>query len=160
MGLESSLRWIVGILHEQRIPFVVTGGFAAHLYGSGRPVNDIDLDIPTRDLSRIAPFVQEFIAFGPSHYLNEAWDLTLLNLDHAGQEIDISGADSIRIYDPRSSRWVDSRTDLGDHTVMDVFGVRLPVASPRALLYKEMLAAWGHQHQRTDVEAIRKRLIR
>lgn len=44
--LENGLRWVVSILKKQRIPFQISGGLAAHIYGSKRPLNDIDLDVP------------------------------------------------------------------------------------------------------------------
>jgi hypothetical protein len=103
MSLKESLAWIVGLLREQEIPFVLTGGFAVHLYGSARPVNDIDIDVRTDDLPRLLPLVQEYVTYGPAQYHNDAWDLTLLTLNHHGQEIDLSGAESVSIFDPRSN---------------------------------------------------------
>lgn len=46
---SQALRWIVAILEENRIPFQVTGGLTARVYGSHRPLNDIDLDVPVVD---------------------------------------------------------------------------------------------------------------
>ncbi|HLC94380.1 MAG TPA: hypothetical protein VJH96_02335 [Patescibacteria group bacterium] len=40
---KKAFRWIVGILQTYKIPFQITGGFAARFYGANRPLYDIDI---------------------------------------------------------------------------------------------------------------------
>lgn len=42
----NALKWIIKILNSKNIPYQISGGFAAKMYGSIRPLNDIDIDIP------------------------------------------------------------------------------------------------------------------
>jgi len=37
---EAAFRWIVDILQQKKIPFQITGGFAAHIYGAQRPIKE------------------------------------------------------------------------------------------------------------------------
>lgn len=61
--LEHALRWIVDVLRKHDIPFQITGGFAAHIYGATRPIADIDLDIPEGALEKILPEIQKYAIY-------------------------------------------------------------------------------------------------
>jgi len=37
----EALKWIVDILNKLEVPYRVGGGFAAHVYGSERSINDV-----------------------------------------------------------------------------------------------------------------------
>ena len=94
---RNALIWITGILEEKNIPFQISGGLAAKIYGSPRPLNDIDIDIPRDGFAKILSAVEAYIVFGPADYENGKWDLYLMTLDYHGQEIDIGCVDAISI---------------------------------------------------------------
>ncbi|MFH2136242.1 MAG: hypothetical protein ABII19_01205 [Patescibacteria group bacterium] len=149
---EEALRWIVGILEKHKIPFQITGGFAAKIYGSKRPLNDIDIDIFDKDFSKIAGDAQEFIIYGPAHYIDERWDCILMTLNFNGQKIDISGASSMRICDDRTGEWKDMPADLSKAVSKEIYGRTIPVIPPEDLIdYKSMLAG---EHQKEDIMAV------
>ncbi|MBU0625581.1 hypothetical protein KKF05_04525 [Patescibacteria group bacterium] len=79
---EKTFGWIVGILKKYGVSFVITGGLAAKSYGSTRPINDIDIDIHDQDFDLILPDVKPYVTFGPARYLDERWDLLLMNLKY------------------------------------------------------------------------------
>lgn len=149
---EEALRWIIGILEKHKIPFQITGGFAAKIYGSKRPLNDIDIDILDKDFSKIVGDAQEFIIYGPAHYIDERWDCILMTLDFNGQKIDISGASSMKICDARTGEWKDMPTDLSKAVSKEIYGRTIPVIPPEDLIdYKSMLAG---EHQKEDIRAV------
>jgi hypothetical protein len=41
----KALHFIVGILNKHKIQYRIGGGLAAHVYGSTRAVNDIDISL-------------------------------------------------------------------------------------------------------------------
>lgn len=151
---QKTLNWIVDIFKKNNVPFVVTGGLAAKSYGSPRGLNDIDIDIHDEDLYLISEQVKPYIVFGPKKYKDERWDLLLLMLNHEGQDIDISGGDTLKICDARSGEWKVDTTDFFDVEKRDIFGIQVPVISKKRLIdYKSMLVG---EHQKIDIKAIRE----
>lgn len=146
----EALKWITGILDNNRIPYRIGGGLATSLYGSGRPVNDIDISLSGRFFSRIVPLVREFIVSGPKHYLNEKWDCTTLSLNYHEQDIDVTDADTLLMRDKDGTEWIRNKEIYEKYpdVMKDINGIRVSLMHPRALLeYKKHLAG---EHQDLD----------
>src|SRR5688572_2596281 len=108
---KKALIWIIDILKKYQIPFQITGGLAAMAYGATRPLEDIDIDIPDDQFDRIISDVQPYITYGPSRFKNDKWDLMLMTLNYEGQEIDLSGADSVSVFDEKTKKWIKLEED-------------------------------------------------
>jgi hypothetical protein len=149
---ESALRWIVSILDSLKIPFQITGGLAARAYGAERELADIDLSVPDASLHRIAPFVRDYVTFGPERFKDAAWDLFLMSLRFEGQDIDLGGVDTQRIYDRSANQWLSLPAELNVSEQKIVYGMRLPVEPKHSVIaYKRMLA---RECDMEDVEAL------
>lgn len=151
-----ALHWIVGILDAHNVPYRIGGGLATHLYGSGRPVNDIDISLSGKYFPAIVPIVQEFITAGPKHYLNEKWDCTTLSLEYRGQEIDLTDVDTLLMRDKEGTQWMRNADIYGKWPDMkvEVDGIAVTLMHPRVLLeYKEHLSG---EHQDFDREYLRE----
>jgi hypothetical protein len=152
---EKSFHWIVSILNKHQVPFVISGGFAAKIYGSPRALNDIDIDIPEKHFDLILKDIKPYIIYGPSHYLDERWDLQLITLNHKGQEIDLSSGDTLKICDARTGIWQDMPSDFENVEHKKVFGIMVPVIKRDDLInYKSMLSG---EHQKIDIQAIQEK---
>jgi hypothetical protein len=148
---EKTFGWIVGVLRKNNVPFVVTGGLAGKSYGSPRPLNDIDIDIHDKDFDLILDEIKPYVVFGPAHYQDERWDLLLATLNHEGQEIDLSGANTLKICDARTGEWKLNQTDFSHIEQREIFGIKVPVISRKDLIeYKSMLEG---EHQQVDIKA-------
>ena len=146
---EAAFMWIINILRELAIPFQITGGLAAQLYGSKRPLADIDIDILESDMEKLSARVHEHIVFGPAQYKDAAWDVKLMTLTYAGQDIDISAFDTTKIFDVTTSAWVELGGNLHLSETFEVYGIQVPVITKANLLaYKKML---GREVDRLDV---------
>ncbi len=155
---REAFHWIIGILRKRNIPFQLTGGLAAKIYGSPRDLNDIDIEVPDDRIYELKPDVEMFTQYGPAHLLDERWDLHLLVLNYKGQLIDISGSDQVRICDARTGIWKECPADLSKAESHEVFGIRVPVVDRKFLaMYKQMLKG---EHQVIDVNAIQKSFSR
>lgn len=138
---EAAFRWICKLLAERQIPFVVGGGFAVRLFGGTRPVYDIDLDIPEERFSELLPAVQPYVVSGPSRFKDKLFDVFLLTLDYQGQAIDITGAESIRVYDTIAQVWRDDPTDFEAVEVREAYGLTVKVQRLDLLVrYKRWIA--------------------
>lgn len=148
-------KWIVEVLNKNKIPYRIGGGFAAHVYGSPRPINDIDISISGKYFPIIVPEVFDYIVAGPQHYLNEKWDCDTLSLNYRGQEIDLTDVDTLRMSNKEQTAWIQAKDlyNKYDPVVMQVEGTEVSLFDPRGLIaYKKEL---GGEHQQIDIDAVR-----
>jgi hypothetical protein len=141
------------MLERRGIPYQVTGGVAAKLYGSQRDVNDIDLELPNERLAELVPDTAPYIVQGPERLKDGWWDVDILVLEYKGQLLDVCGLDDVRIFDTQAGRgWVEAPSDLSRAELHVICGKKVPVVA-RAMLadYKKLLFG---DHQRQDVEAV------
>lgn len=149
---KDALKWIVGILDGKKIPYQISGGFSAKIYGSPRPLNDIDIDVPDERLQEIYEDVRQYVVYGPAHYLNGKWDLTLMTLNYHGQEMDIGGGDNPKVSNQARTEWVPIPTDFTRFVSMVVDRISINVIPPKELIsYKQHLDG---EHQKVDIEAV------
>lgn len=152
--LVNGLEWISGILRKHDIPFQITGGLAAHAYGATRPINDIDIDIPEDRFQEILEEVNPYIIYGPTRYTENVWDVFVMTLNYHGQEIDLGGAYTTRIRDPKTGIWHAAKADLRTAETKNILGLEIPVVNKKDLIeYKSWLALPGN-HQERDVKEI------
>ena len=148
-----ALHWIVSELDHRHIPYQISGGFAAKLYGSPRPLNDIDIDIPDDAFTEIEPVLRPYLSYGPARYADAKWDILLMTADYMGQEIDVSGGMSARMTAKCDREWLESPCDFSRTLRMPVEGVEVSVIHPADLAtYKSHL---NGEHQAFDVCAAR-----
>ena len=153
----KALHWIIPILDKHDVPYRIGGGFAAHVYGSGRPVNDIDFSLPGKYFSVILPDVAEYVTAGPKHYSNEKWDCDTLSLNYHGQAIDMTDIDTLRMSSLDLSEWFQTKDHFRKFETVKtlVDGIEVSLIDPRDLVaYKKHLA--DREYQRVDVTAVQK----
>ncbi|MFZ5982677.1 MAG: hypothetical protein ACOYS2_03870, partial [Patescibacteria group bacterium] len=145
----KALKWIVGILNDNKIPYRIGGGLAVNLYGSDRSVSDIDISISGKYFEKIVPLVKDFIIAGPKHYLNEKWDCITLSLNYFGQDIDLTDVETL-LMKTNDGKWVKNREiyERFQDVERDLDSVKITLMNPKSLLeYKEHLQG---EHQEYD----------
>ncbi len=155
----NALKWIVGILNKNNIPYRIGGGFAAHVYGSSRPVNDIDFSLSGEYFPIIVSETKDYITSGPKHYLNAKWDCDTLSLNYNGQEIDITDIDTLRMTNKEQTEWFQTKEHFRKFPTVSrvVEDIEISLIDPRDLIaYKKELADTEHQYQMLDVKAVEK----
>lgn len=148
---SEAFAWITSVLEELNVPFRVTGGLAARVYGSGRPLADIDIEVPEGELPRIFSAVSGHVVFGPARYRDDEFDLDLMTLNYCGQEIDLAGCGTDLIHDKTTGKWVGGHGDLSRCEECEVFGVKTPVVTLAELIdYKSRI------RREVDLEDLRQ----
>lgn len=134
---------------QNNIPFQISGGFAAKLYGANRPLFDIDIDIKGKDFDKLLPFVEDYILSGPKRYLDDSFDLQLLTLEYQGQRIDLSVSENSKIYNAKTKQWQECETNFNSFKEFEVYGLKVPVITWQELVeYKKII------RRPTDLEDI------
>ena len=148
---KEAFCWIFSILKKHKIPYRISGGVAAKIYGSKRELVDIDIDTTDVALKKILPDVQNFISYGPKRYKDNEWDVTLLELNYSGQEIGIIGTDSANIFDKTKGKWVKYRADFSKAVKKKIYGQIVKFISREDLIdYKQKI------RRKVDIEDIKE----
>lgn len=152
----DALRWIVGIFDKHNVTYRIGGGFAAHIYGAERPINDIDISLPGKFFEVIVPEVKDYITAGPKHYSNEKWDCDTLSLNYQGQDIDMTDIETLRMSNKEKTEWFQTKDRYRKYPnkVVDIEGISVSLIDPRDLAaYKKELDG---DHQLVDIKAVEK----
>ena len=129
-----ALNWIVKLLRKHKIPFQISGGFAANIYGSNRSLADIDIEVSDKDVLNIQKSVKKYIIYGPMRYRDKEWDLLRMTLKYKNQEIDICGIDSQNIFDRQTKKWTKRKIDLPKSTRKKVYNLIVPIIPIKNLM--------------------------
>ncbi len=154
---DKAFKWIIELLNKEGIPFEIDGGLAAKFYGSDRELADIDINITKKGFNKLLPLVQEYTTFGPARYKDNNWDLTLMSLKYAGQNIDISPLGEIKYFDKEDGVWLDFPNEFDDVRIMDYLGMKIPVVNEiKLMIYKKQL---GRGVDKKDYKSMLNKLI-
>lgn len=157
--VEKALKWIIPILQKHDIRYEISGGFAAHIYGADRHINDIDIDVDLSEdkLKKILPDIKNYITYGPATYKDAKWDLELkILLDYEGQLIDIASANNVKIYDKKTKKWRDFSSKFNTSQIKKIGDITTQLIDPNDLItYKKLLDG---AHQKIDIMAVEKHL--
>ena len=150
-----ALKWIASILNENTLPYRIGGGLATNLYGSSRPVNDIDISISGKYFPIILPLVRKFITVNPMHYLDEKWDCTTLSLNYHGQDIDLTDVDTLLMRNKDGTGWIKNKEiyEKYPNVTVKVDNVSITLMHPKVLLeYKKHLSGEHQEYDRKFLE--------
>jgi len=144
-------QWIVELLRDRNIPFLICGGLAAKGYGSERDLNDIDLFVPGEDFSAVVQAGQEFVSKAAAHRQEEGWDLTYVQFKYESIKVEVGSADGPKIFDAGSETWVPLDIDFSRYATVHLLGLELP------LMLRDELVQYKFALSRpVDIRAIRE----
>lgn len=143
-------QWIVTLLRERNVPFLICGGLAAKGYGAERDLHDIDLFVPGEYFSSVVQAGQEFVSKAAAHSQEGGWDVTYVQFKYEGIKVEVGSADGARIFDAGSEAWVPLDIDFARYTTVTLWGLGLPLMLRDDLVrYKSALS------RPVDIEDVR-----
>lgn len=143
-------QWIVRLLGDRDIPFLICGGLAAKGYGSERDLNDIDLFVPGEHFSSVVQAGQKFVSKEAGHRQEEGWDLTYVQFKYEGIKVEVGNADGPRVFDASNRTWIPLNIDFSRYKTVQLLSMELP------LMLKEDLVSYKLALSRpVDIEDIR-----
>ena len=154
--IKLALDWIIPLLKSKEIPFHITGGFAAHLYGASRAVNDIDIDLPTSCLDSLLPELNPNYDTPVQRYRDTTWDLYLCTLNYHGQLIDLTGDSEPYIRNKSTGNWDAMDMNFDQVVWTEGFGHMLPLQNPNDLISYKLKIEYDEAKHLDDVEAVRR----
>ena len=150
---KQSLKKIVTELQKNSIEFQITGGLAAILYGSKRPLYDIDIDVSKKDIARVIGLFRHNIVNDFDHLSDGMFDLYLLTMNMKGVLIDVSQIEDAYVFN-KAGQKIKMNTDISKMNYIAWEGLYLPVQDKQDLIaYKKIL---GRDTDLTDIEQINK----
>lgn len=154
---SAAALWIAGLLEREQIPYMVAGGLAARAHGATRPLADIDLYVPTDALAIVAKLAKDHVTRPPARHVGDQWDLVFMELQYAGQKVELVGADDVRIAAAVDCPWVTQQIDLRSAVRMETgLGVAMPVMPRDDLIaYKRLLDRAVDRHDVAALEQVR-----
>jgi len=156
--IEQTLRMLLSLLEDGNYIYHISGGFAAHLYGATRPVNDIDIVLPQADFLRLSKALKKNITNGPSRCFSPPWDIWLSELAFEDQLVDLSGDEQGRIQHKTSGEWVPLREDFNSAQTLTKYGLTMKVQNPKDLMdYKRIISFQGDEEKHlSDAAAVER----
>lgn len=132
------IKKLVNVLEKNRIPFQITGGLAAIIYGARRPFFDIDIDVYKKDISKLRKLFKPHISTDLHHLQDQKFDLYLLTLKINGIFVDISQAENAYIMS--NGKKIKMSTNISKAKILEWEGVKLLVQNKTELIaYKKAL---------------------
>ncbi|ARU55726.1 hypothetical protein OLMES_1651 [Oleiphilus messinensis] len=137
---ESAVHWIVSLLRERHVPFLICGGLAARGFGSNRVLNDIDLFVPGEYFSEVVEAGQCYISKPAARRVEEGWDLTYVQFEYQGIKVEVGNAEGVKIFDASQASWTALNIDFTRKIELILLGLKLPLMLAEDLVwYKSVL---------------------
>lgn len=156
--LLVTLDFLLPILGRSHYTYHITGGFAAHLFGATREVNDIDIALPQRDFLALSEELKNFVVEGPARLRAPPWDLWLTVLRIGEQTIDLSGDEEPRVQHKSTGEWVPLPENFESDVAVAWGGFNLRVQHPADLAAYKSVITWNGDESKHLADAAAARL--
>ena len=156
----EALKVIISLLDTYKFKWVITGGFASHVYGVKRPITDIDFDIDTSkdspDFQAFMKDLQKFITQPLEHFVDQNYDNYTFEVTLHDIVVDICPMAEMNVYDKTASKYVHFY-ESGFPAFEEVLwnGLKLNVLSKDLIIKNKEMLVWQRESDMKDVRGLR-----
>ncbi len=142
----QALQYIIPILEQQHLKWVISGGFACYLYGVKRPIGDIDIDVEAdkddEAFQQLVAAVKEYTAFPFQLWIDGNYDNWVMNVEIDGQVLSICSTENLKLFNAAAGQYeVFYQDGIPQPEMITFMGMSLPVSpKPWVIKMKEALA--------------------
>lgn len=159
----SALKFIIPILEKYNFRWVITGGFAAHVFGVKRPITDIDIDIDTtKDSDDFKKFLNELtphITQPLEHFVDQNYDNYNFEIAVSGQVIDICPMKELCIYNQTALKYeLFYNHGFPAHEIVKWNGLSLPLLAKELIVKNKEMLVWQRESDFKDIQELRNQL--
>ena len=158
----AALHFIIPILEKYNFKWVITGGFACHLYGVERNMTDIDIDIDTSknsiDFKSFVKDLEKYTTQKLEHFVDQNYDNYNFEITMDGQVIDICPMKEMKIFDKNTDKYVNFYKGFPEFKTTDFQELKLPVLSKELIIKNKEMLVWQRESDLKDISEL-KRLI-
>jgi predicted nucleotidyltransferase len=133
------LKYVAEILNKNKIPFQISGGLAAMIYGSKRPLNDIDIDVCRNDIKKVENLFREYLIEPFFHLRDKNFDIWIMTFDIDGIRVDVTQAEKT-YFVGKEGKKIRMDAHPENAKIMNIEGINVPVENKEDLIaYKKII---------------------
>lgn len=151
---KKVLKYIVETLKGNEVSFQVSGGLAAIVYGSNRPLNDIDIDVSRKDIKKVENLFKRYLIEPFFHLQNENFDIWIMTFEINGVRVDVTQAEESYFINKKGQK-IRMDAHPKNAKIIYIKGIEIPVEDKKDLIaYKKVI---GREVDLIDIEQISKK---
>ncbi len=152
---------IIPLLEKYDFRWVITGGFASHVYGVERPITDVDIDIDTsKDSPAFKAFtgeLKEFITEPLNHFVDQNYDNYNFEVTFDGVIFDFCPMKEMNIFDKETNKYIPFYANgFPDSEMVEWNGLKLPLLSKELVIKNKEMLVWQRESDFKDIEQLKK----
>jgi hypothetical protein len=156
---HDALSFIIPLIEERKMRWVITGGFAFYAYGVKRKLSDIDIDL---DTSKDSSIFNEFMASLKlqmtqplEHLVDQNYDNYNFEITINDQIIDICPMAEMNIFDKSLGTYQNFYKDgFPAIEVVDFFGLKLPLLAKELVIKNKEMLVWQRESDLADIRGL------
>lgn len=157
----NALKFIIPYLEKYNFRWVITGGFAARVYGVKRPLTDIDIDIDcSKDDQNFKDFYTDLkknIKFPLENFVDDNYDNYNFEIEFQGQVIDICPMKEMKVINKETGKYeCFYLSGLPEFEWVDFHDLKLPLLAKELIVKNKEMLVFQRDSDFIDIKGLKE----